>query len=129
MANAVDILEVGAKVRGILLDNAEVTAITTKIFPVAVDKAECPYIAYRRASTQHTPVSGVPGPYTAQVQFALYTADYPQGIALAKAVINALDAKWFEGEGWRIRRITLTDACENWVGDAYEQLLTFSISM
>ena len=129
MATATDFLDVGAKLRSILLDDEAVKAITTKIFPVVVDKAECPYIAYRRASTTHTVVSGRPGPYTCQVQMALYTSDYPEGLALARAVINALDAKWFDGDTWRIRRVSLADASDDWVADAYQQLLTFNISM
>ena len=43
-------LSAGIVIRAVLLEDADVSARTKKVFPIAVDTAELPYIVYRRIS-------------------------------------------------------------------------------
>ena len=49
-------LSAGEIIRSILISDSEVSARVKKIFPVVEDSAELPYIVYRRAQLEQTPV-------------------------------------------------------------------------
>ena len=85
-------LSAGELIREVLLDSAEVTARCNKIFPVATDTAELPYILYRRTSLEQNPQkAGQPGADTVAVEVICFTGGYAEGVELAEAVRGVLD--------------------------------------
>ena len=93
-------LSAGAIIRSILLTDEEVKKRTNKVFPIVIDKAQLPYILYRRASLQHNPVKErMPGADTVTMEVVCYTAKYADGVELAEAVRAALDHASAELDG------------------------------
>lgn len=121
-------LSAGNIVRKLLLDSEAVTAVTRKVFPIATDKAELPYILYRRSALQHDPTkAGAPGADTVEVEVMAYAATYAQSIGLAEAVRSALDYAQGTDGSLRLRSCTLVDSQEGWENDAFVQQLIFQI--
>lgn len=121
-------LSAGLIIRKVLLESADVTAHTRKIFPVVIDKAELPYILYRRAALEHNPTkAGFPGADTVQMEVNVYTAAYTEGIEIAEAVRKALDCSRAEIPGLVMRGCILCDSAEGWEDDACVQSLIFSV--
>ena len=54
-------LSVGKAIRHLLLQDKEVTSITKKIFPIAIDQVQMPYILYRRAGMVTVPTKSNAG--------------------------------------------------------------------
>lgn len=80
-------LSAGAIIRAVLLEDPEVSARTNKVFPVATDSAELPYILYRRSSLAARPQkSGQPGADEIQIEVICFTERYGEGVELAEAV-------------------------------------------
>lgn len=123
-------LNAGLIIRKILMESEAVTQRTKKIFPVVIDKAELPYILYRRAALEHNPTkAGQPGADTVQMEVNVYTAAYGEGVELAEAVRAALDYAQGEISGLKMRSCTLTDSEEGWEDDACVQNMTFTIKL
>ena len=126
-------LSAGVLIRELLLDSAEVTARTNKVYPVATDKAELPYILYRRASMEQNPQkTGNPGADTVQMEVICFAADYDDCLELAEAVRGALDNKrdmQTDDETLTMRSCLLVDSEEAWQGDAYVQQLIFNVKV
>lgn len=123
-------LSAGAIIRAVLLEDAEVAARTNKIFPVATDCAELPYILYRRISLSPNPQkSGQPGADEIQVEVICFTERYGEGVELAEAVRAALDQVDAEHNGLRMRSCYLLDSEEAYQDDAFVQQLVFSAKM
>lgn len=123
-------LSAGLIIRKILLESEAVTQHTDKIFPVVIDKAELPYILYRRAALEHNPTkAGYPGADTVQMEVNVYTEAYGEGIELAEAVRSALDYAQGEVPGLNMRSCMLTDSEEGWEDDACIQSLVFTIKL
>lgn len=123
-------LSAGAIIRTVLLEDAEVAARTNKIFPVATDCAELPYILYRRTSLSPNPQkSGQPGADEIQVEVICFTERYGEGVELAEAVRAALDQVDAEHNGLRMRSCYLLDSEEAYQDDAFVQQLVFSAKM
>ena len=124
-------LSAGVLIRELLLDSAEVTARTNKVYPVATDKAELPYILYRRASMEQNPQkTGNPGADTVQMEVICFAADYDDCLELAEAVRGALDNKrdmQTDDETLTMRSCLLVDSEEAWQDDAYVQQLIFNV--
>lgn len=130
MAASKTSLSAGAIIRAVLLEDAGVAARVKKIFPVVTDKAELPYIVYRRSSLEPNPQkSGQPGADEVQIEILCYTARYGEGVELAEAVRNALDYVNAEHDGLRLRSCYLTGSEEGWENDAFVQQLVFSMKM
>ena len=103
-------LSAGAVIRDILLANKEVKRRTNSVFPIVIDKAQLPYILYRRAALLHNPTkAGAPGADTVSIEVVCYTAQYAEGVELAEAVRAALDYAHGEREGVIMRSCTLVD--------------------
>jgi len=67
-------LSAGAIIRAVLLEDAEVSARTRKIFPVVTDSAELPYITYRRSALATVPQKcGQPCPDTIEMEVICFT--------------------------------------------------------
>lgn len=123
-------LSAGAIIRAVLLEDAEVAARTNKIFPVATDCAELPYILYRRTSLSPNPQkSGQPGADEIQVEVICFTERYGEGVELAEAVRAALDQVDAKHNGLRMRSCYLLDSEEAYQDDAFVQQLVFSAKM
>ena len=123
-------LSAGAIIREILLGDEDVKRRTTKIFPVVINKAELPYILYRRAALQHNPTkAGLPGADTVTMEVFCYTANYADGVELAEAVRKALDYAQGEQDGLVMRSCTLVDSEEDFTDDAFVQCLSFNVKI
>lgn len=123
-------LSAGAIIRAVLLEDPEVAKRTNKVFPVATDSAELPYILYRRTSLSPTPQkSGQPGADEIQIEVICFTERYGEGVELAEAVRAALDHVDAEECGLRLRSCYLLDSEEAYQDDAFVQQLVFSAKM
>lgn len=123
-------LSVGAIIRDILMKDEAVRQRTNKIFPVATDTANLPYILYRRADLQHNPTkAGQPGADTVIIEVVCYTATYAEGIELAETVRTALDYSKGGKDGLAMRSCTLSGSEEGWEDDAFVQQLDFTIKI
>lgn len=123
-------LSAGAIIRAVLLEDAEVTARTNKVFPVATDSAELPYILYRRTSLSANPQkSGQPGADEIQIEVICFTERYGEGVELAEAVRAALDQVSAEHGGMHMRSCYLIDSEEAYQDDAFVQQLVFSVKI
>lgn len=122
-------LSAGEIIRGILAADAAVLARANKIYPVIVDKAELPYITYRRASLQQDPVKGGRGADTVGIEIICYTAGYTEGVELAEAVRDALDGATGKSDGLVMRSCFLSDSEEAWQDDAFLQQMIFTVKI
>lgn len=123
-------LSAGAVIRDILLSNEEVKRRTNKVFPIVIDKAQLPYILYRRAALSHSPSKqGALGADTVTMEVVCYTAKYAEGVELAEAVRGALDYASVESGGVQMRSCTLADSEEGYEDDAFVQSMIFTIKI
>ena len=123
-------LSAGAVIRGILIADTDVMRIAKKVFPVVTDKAELPYVAYRRSRLEHNPTKAKnPGADTVQIDINCYAATYEKSIELAEAVRAALDYVQGEKDCLVMRSCTLVDGEEIYEDDAYVQCLTFQVQI
>lgn len=123
-------LSAGAVIRAVLLEDAEVAARANKVFPVATDSAELPYILYRRVSLSPNPQkSGSPVADETQIEVICFTERYGEGVELAEAVRAALDGVSAEHAGMRLRSCYLTDSEEAYQDDAFVQQLVFKVKI
>lgn len=120
-------LSAGIVLHAILNNDEVVSGIVTKIIPVAVDKAELPYIVYARQSMSHEPTKAGAGADTIVISIDCYAVSYKESIELAEAVRNALSYATRKAEGLRLRSCTLTGAKETFTADAYVQELNFTL--
>lgn len=123
-------LSAGAIIRAVLLEDAEVSARTNKVFPVATDCADLPYILYRRTSLSPNPQkSGQPGADEIQIEVICFTERYGEGVELAEAVRAALDCVSAEHDGMRMRGCYLADSEEVYQDDAFVQQMLFNVKI
>ncbi len=121
-------LSAGAVIRDILMSNDDVKKRTNKVFPIVIDKAQLPYILYRRAALSHDPSKhGAPGADTVTMEVTCFTAKYAEGVELAEMVRQALDYASGESGGLRMRSCTLVDSEEGYEDDAFMQQLIFQV--
>lgn len=130
MAASKTSLSAGEVIRAALLDDKDVMARVNKIFPVATDSAELPYISYRRAGFEQNPQkAGAPGADSIEFEVLCFTAHYTEGVELAEAVRAALDHTTITHGGLRLRACTLTDSEEAYQDDAFVQQLVFTVNI
>lgn len=102
--------------------------MATKVFPIAADKAELPYISYRRKATEQSPMKqGQFGSDTVTLEVVCYAARYSDSIDLAEAVRAALDCKTAVRGDLRMRSCTFSGSYEDWADDAFVQVLEFTL--
>ena len=119
-------LSAGEIIRAMLIEDSEVAGRVTKIFPVVEDKAELPYIVYRRTQLEQVPTKAGRGADTVGIEIPCYTKGYTEGVELAEAVRGALDGAQGESDGLVMRSCYLSDSEEAWQDDAYVQQLVFN---
>ena len=123
-------LNAGVIIRDILINDADVSRIATKVFPVVTDKATLPYVAYRRSRLEHNPTKAKnPGADTVQIDINCYAATYQESVELAEAVRAALDYAQGEKDGLVMRSCILADGEELYEDDAYVQSLSFKVQI
>lgn len=122
-------LSAGEIIRSILINDAEVSARSKKVFPVVEDSAELPYIVYRRTQLEQTPAKWRGGADTVGIEILCYTQHYTDGVELAEAVRAALDGAQGECNGLVMRSCFLTDSEEAWQDDAFVQQLVFNVKL
>lgn len=123
-------LSAGVIIRDILINDTDVMAIAKKVFPVVVDNAQLPYVAYRRSRLEHNATKAKqPGADTAQIDVNCYAATYEDSIELAEAVRSALDYAQREKDGLVMRSCICVDGEEFYEDDAYVQGLTFKVQI
>ena len=129
MAVSKSSLSAGEIIRAMLIEDSEVMARVNKVFPVVEDKADLPYIVYRRTQLEQDPTKAGRGADTVGIEILCYTAGYTEGVELAEAVRSALDNKQGETDGLVMRSCYLTDSEEAWQDDAYVQQLVFNVKI
>lgn len=124
-------LSAGEAIRELLLSDADVKARSGgNVFPLVSPSANLPYIAYRRLELSANPQkSGLPGADTVGMELLCYTERYAEGVKLAESVRAVLDHLRGAGGGLQIRGCYLSDAEENYQGDAFVQRLVFSVKI
>lgn len=122
-------LSAGEIIRSILTTDENVTALTSKVFPVVTDEATLPYILYRRSALSQAPHKGGMGADTVTIEVLCFAASYGDGIELAEAVRSALDGVQHNLDGLVMRSCVLQDSEEAWQDDAYVQQLIFTIKI
>lgn len=123
-------LSAGVIIRDILTKNDAVMKIAKKVFPVVIDKALLPYVAYRRSRLEHNPTkAGQPGADAVQIDVNCYAVTYEESVELAEAVREALDYTRGEKDGLIMRSCTLIDGEEFYEDDAFVQGLTFRVQI
>lgn len=124
------ILSAGELIRQTLTINADVSAITNKVFPVVTDKATLPYVLYRRVSMEQQPnKGGWSYADVAQIEVICFAATYSGSVQLAEAVRGALDGAQISGDGLVLRSCYLSDSEEAWQDDAFVQAMTYTIKI
>ena len=122
-------LSAGEIIRAVLVEDPEVAARTTKVYPVVADEAKLPYIVYRRTQLEQDATKGRRGADTVGIEVICYTEQYTPGVELAEAVRDALDGKQATVDGLVMRSCYLSDSEEGWQDDAYVQQLVCTVKM
>lgn len=122
-------LSAGEIIRAILANDVEVTTRANKIYPVVEDRADLPYIVYRRTQLKQDPTKNGRGADTVGIEILCYTKQYTEGVELAEAVRDALDGAQGEADGLVMRSCYLEDSEEAWQDDAYVQQLVFNVKI
>ena len=134
LSKPVTSISVGLLVRDLLVSDARVAGLATKIYPVVAEaNAQLPYVCYRRANFDRQQAKGPgQGADTVAVEMLCYDKTYAGSIELAEAVRACLahqSAVYDDGDGHRLvaRSIDLEGSEEGWADDAYAQSLVFTV--
>ncbi len=123
------ILSAGRVIHAALTSDEDVMSRANKVYPIVEDKATLPYIVFYRTSLGQDRQKTLDRADTAIINVECYTADYNEGVDLAEAVRACLDGMKIAAGGLNMRSCFLTDAKEDFVGDAAVQLLVFECKM
>jgi len=110
-----------------MLGNANIPGVT-KIFPVATDTAQLPYISYRRVSLDPQAWKGGNADMVG-VEVLCYASTYEQSLTIAEAARAALDCMQASIDALVLRSCLLVDSEEMWSDDAYVQRLVFNLKI
>lgn len=123
-------LSVGKIIRKMLTSDNTVMSMATKVYPIVTDKAELPYIFYRRTKNEQNPVkNGHAGADTVTMEVNCLGTSYDNSIDLAEAVRSVLDGGECEYDGLIMRSCFMSDAVESYIDDAWVQTLVFTIKV
>lgn len=129
MAVSKSSLSAGEIIHALLIADSEVMTRAKKVFPVVAEKADLPYILYRRTQLEQDPTKGKRGADTVGIEVLCYTEGYTPGVELAEAVRGVLDGAQGESDGIVMRSCYLVDSEEAWQDDAYVQQLVFKVKI
>lgn len=117
-------LSAGSVIRDVLINDTDVKALANKIYPIVTDKAELPYILYRRAGLEQTVTkSGYTGVDAIRMEVNCYSAKYADSVELAECVRKALE------NADTLRVCYLSDCEETFEDDAFVQSMIFTIKL
>lgn len=120
-------LSAGEIIRALILQGLSESGKSMKVYPIISDKADLPYITYRRESLEPHPQKGVPANDSVAIVVECFTSRYTEGVELAEIVRSSLDGR-SGGLGWlNMRSCVLSDASEDWHDDAFVQTLVFTV--
>jgi len=125
-------LSYGKLLYAALNDSEAIKGRVTKIFPVVVDKAVCPYIAFARQRHEREMMktgTGVAGADTVEVEIDCFAAHYADAVELAEAVVEQLDGLQYRQDDLYMRACSWTDAFEEFANDAYKIGLMFHLKV
>ena len=123
-------ISAGLIIRKMLMEDPEVSRMATKVFPVATDTAECPYVVFRaKESGQERVKNPVKRNDTVLMEVCCCGKEYEESVVLAEAVRGALDNRRGEHAGLTMRSCVMTDREEVYEGDAYVEVLTFELKV
>jgi hypothetical protein len=134
--SSISVISAGALLYDVLSNDAELSTMCTKVFPViAEDAAILPYIDFMRVGVEVSSVKSrepMEGARAATYEVTCYASSYAQSIKMAERVCHILDNLTYqftdaEDNKLTARSITFTGSEERWSGDAYAQVLTFTI--
>ena len=133
-ANNLSSLSVGLMVLEMLSNDARVSSMATKVFPVVSEEGTAlPYICYRQSDLKAAPVKREAGPDVIGVDVMCFAATYEGAVTLAEAVRAAMEGVEYtyrsEDGKLKARSIILTDAEDSWDGGAYAKSLSFEIKV
>lgn len=128
--NRKTVLSAASLIGEVLEEDPGVKSLAKMVYPViAPEKAQCPYIVYRRVKFNAIPANGAPQADTALIVVICCTAGYAQGVQLAEAVREALDCTQISNEDLTMRSCRLTDASEDYIDGTHVQSLTFTVKI
>lgn len=111
-----------------LLQKSPVKEMVTKIFPLVTDKAELPYICYRKAGGEYTQLKkGVRD--TVYIEVWCFARDYEESVNLAEEIRTALEHRQTTFEKLQLTGCRLTGCEELWEDDAYIQKMTYYLKI
>ena len=122
-------LEIGSLVKS-LLSQMSMGKGLNGIYPsVAPDNTRFPFVVYRRSGVE---LEGDKAEYyrygTANVEITIVGASYTQSLNLASALTDEMPT-CFYNEDWKVPDIQLTNASEDYVDDAFVQVLTYNLTI
>jgi hypothetical protein len=119
----------GEVIRALLLADEDVTAITTRIFPIVADEATLPYIVYRRSETV-ADITKSKDSDTTTISIDCLAETYQQSVELAEAVRRMLNESRYDGEDLKMRSCAFIGSDgEDWQDDAFIQNLKFRLKI
>lgn len=123
------VTETGAAIYRILTSDTMLYAMVgDRIYPLmAKNSTVFPFIAYRRSGLETGSTKDLLYQYRVAVDIAIAGSDYKQGVEIAQRVIDMLDGKEFAQ--YDIDSVQLNDSSEDYVDDAFVQMLVFTLTI
>lgn len=124
------VLEVGSLVKSFILSMSVKEALKGKIFPsVAPDNTMYPFLVYKRTGTSFEGDKDEYYRYSnATVDLIIVGDSYTQSLDIASSISDEMPTS-FSDNSFYVSEITLTNASEDYVNDAYVQILTYNLTI
>ena len=124
-------ISAGLLVYRLLSEDAAVSAMATRIFPVAItaENVTLPFVVFRAVTAD--PTGGKPGRGfdTCQIAVDCAAGGYAEAVGLAEAVRAALEDRECTRDGISIGISMMTDREEFYDSDAFVERLIFTITV
>jgi hypothetical protein len=123
------VTETGTAIYRILTSDAALRGmVVDRIYPLmAKNSTVFPFIAYRRSGLETGSTKDLLYQHRVTVDIAIAGSDYKQGVEIAQRVIDMLDNKEFAQ--YDINSVLLNDSSEDYVDDAFVQMLVFTLTI
>jgi len=111
-----------------LVEDTEVKKLIAEnhIWPIVVpENTTYPYMTIKRNGIQNMVGNKDFAGDTVNFTLSVYSDDYDDSVSIADAVRLAIENHILQDDSIRLERITITSASEDWVGNAYEQTMSF----
>lgn len=121
-------ISAGLVIGAMLAEDTDISRTATKVFPVLVESAELPFVAYRCVGMDSQPQKGGLGADTLDVEVICMAGSYGESVRLAEMVRAAIDSRQAEARGLVMRGCHLYDREESANEDkTFMQRLVFRI--